>query len=80
MVIVQHLDNTMTAVSVPLKYKMEVGTEYSKEVTHHIGVLATVGAEIKANLGALFEKKLQLSVTTGYDWTQSSKDVWTEVR
>jgi len=77
---VTSLDNTQSDLPSTFTYKYIIGTSWSHEMSESMSVDATISYEVKAGFFGLFEARLGVSVTTGYDWSETSSQAQSETK
>ena len=71
-------DNSDGVVIVGCKYMKTIGTSFSEEVAESMSISASISASMEASFFRLFSTTLEMSVTTGYDWSKVSSSVSSE--
>jgi len=72
-------DNVYGTEDLVCSYQKSIGTVYSESTSESMGIDQTISVAITAGLFDLFEVELGVSVTTSYDWTQTSELTMSEV-
>jgi len=73
-------DNTGSSLVSTFTYTYTIGTAWSTEMSQGFDVSISVTNEIKASFWDIFEETLGVSVTTGYDWSETSTQAQNEER
>merc|ERR1711915_1071441 len=60
--------------------RYEIGTSWSTEMSEGMSIDETVSAEMSAGFFDIFETKLGVSVTTGYNWNEVSTEAQSETK
>merc|ERR1711976_340715 len=66
-------DNTGGVVDTYCSYAHTVGTAYSKSMSEEMSISVGVSASMSASYFGLFSASLEVSATTGYDWSQTTE-------
>jgi len=61
-------------------YKYTIGTSWSYEMSEGMSIDETVSYEMSAAFFEIFEEKLGVSVTTGYNWNEVSTEAMSETK
>jgi len=77
---VASFDNTQSDLPSTFTYKYTIGTSWSSQITESMSVDATISSEVKAGFFDIFEASIGMSVTTGYDWSETSSEAKSEIR
>merc|ERR1711942_214566 len=77
---VASFDNTLSDLPSTFTYKYTIGTSWSSQMTESMSVDATISSEVKAGFFDIFEASIGMSVTTGYDWSETSSEAKSEIR
>merc|ERR1711915_808692 len=76
--VVLRCDGRNAVVDTKCTYSKTVGTEFSNEISEGMSVDTTVEAEMSAQFWRIFEARMGMSVTTGYDWGHVSTETKSE--
>ena len=65
-------DNLLGLAAAKCTYSHTVGTAFSESASESMSVSESVKYAIHAGLFNIFSEDLEISVTTGYDWTHTT--------
>jgi len=71
---VLYCDNTDGLAEATCSYEKTIGTSYSSSISENMSIDRTIQAELTAQFFGLFSSSIGASVSTGYDWTQTSTE------
>ena len=71
-------DNLNGQTTTKCSYEQTIGTSFSESASEGMSVSESVKDAIKAGLFDIFSNNLEISTTTGYDWTQASENTKSE--
>jgi len=71
-------DGRDAVVDTTCTYEKTVGTEFSMEVSEGMSIDKTIEAEMSAQFWGIFEARMGMSTTTGYDWGHVSTQTKSE--
>ena len=71
-------DNLLGQATTKCTYQQTIGTAFSESASQGMSVSGAVSNAIHAGLFRLFSEDLDISVTTGYDWTHVSEATQSE--
>ena len=75
---VASFDNSGSSLVSKFIYTYTIGTVWSTEMSQGFDVSISVSNEMKASFWGIFENTLGYSVTTGYDWSETSTEAQNE--
>ena len=67
-------DNTDSKVPTTCYYEKKIGSSYTQTVEQSMQIDMTIEYELKSEFFGLFEEKLGISVTTGYNWKEINEE------
>merc|ERR1711872_178161 len=73
-------DNSGSDLPSTFTYKYVIGTSWSTQMSEGMSVDETVSAEMSEGFFDIFETKIGVSVTTGYNWNDMSTEAQSETR
>jgi len=73
-------DNSGSDLPSTFTYKYVIGTSWSTQMSEGMSVDETVSAEMSEGFFDIFETKIGVSVTTGYNWNEVSSEAQSETR
>jgi len=73
-------DNSNSHLPSTFTYKYTIGTSWSTEMSEGMSIDETVSAEMSAGFFDIFESKIGMSVTTGYNWNEVSTEAKSETK
>merc|ERR1711915_922937 len=79
-VTVASLDNTDSTIPAKFTYEYSIGTSWSVEMSEGMSADATISEEMSVAFFEIFEAKIGVSVTTGYNWNKVSSQAQNEVK
>ena len=71
-------DNISGNATTKCTFSQTIGTAYSESVSYGMSVSAGVEYALEAQFWTLFSESMGMSLTTGYDWTQTSDETKSE--
>merc|ERR1711915_142792 len=71
-------DNSGSSLVSTFTYTYTIGTAWSTEMSEGFDISSSVTYEMKASFWGIFEETLGVSVTTGYDWSETSTQAQNE--
>jgi len=77
---VASFDNTQSDLPATFTYKYIIGTSWSHGMSDSMSISDTISAEVTAGFFDIFEASLGTSVTTGYDWSETSSEAKSETK
>jgi len=77
---VTSLDNTQSDLPATFTYEYTIGTSWSHQMSDSMSISNSISAEVKAGFFDIFEASLGVSVTTGYNWSETSTAAKSETR
>jgi len=77
---VTSLDNTHSDLPATFTYKYTIGTSWSHEMSDSMDISTTISEEVKAGFFDIFEASIGVSVTTGYNWSETSSEAKSETK
>jgi len=73
-------DNMNNDVETKCSYTKTIGTTWTTEASNSMSIDATIEASMSSSFFGFFSAELGLSVSTGYDWTQTSSQAKSETQ
>jgi len=73
-------DNTESDLPSTFTYKYIIGTSWSHEMSDSMSIDETISYEVKAGFFDIFEETLGVSVSTGYNWSETSSEAKSETK
>jgi len=77
---VTSLDNTQSDLPATFTYKYTIGTSWSHQMSESMDISTTISEEVKAGFFDIFEASIGVSVTTGYNWSETSTAAKSETK
>jgi|ERR1712179_29760 len=77
---VTSLDNTHSDLPATFTYKYTIGTSWSDQMSNSMDISTTISEEVKAGFFGIFEASIGVSVTTGYNWSETSTEAKSETK
>merc|ERR1711970_1597271 len=77
---VTSLDNTQSDLPATFTYKYTIGTSWSHQMSDSMDISTSISEEVKAGFFDIFEASLGVSVTTGYNWSETSTAAKSETK
>jgi len=77
-VTIMQCDNSNNDVESKCSYTKTIGTTWTSEVTNSMSIDTTIEYSMSASFFSFFSEELGVSVSTGYDWTQTSSEAKSE--
>ena len=71
-------DNLLGQTTTKCSYSQTIGTAFSQSASEGMSVSESVADKIHEGLFNIFSNDLQISTTTGYDWTHASEATQSE--
>ena len=71
-------DNLLGQSTIKCSYSQTIGTAFSQSASEGMSVSEPVANAIHAGLFDIFSNDLEISITTGYDWTHASEATQSE--
>lgn len=75
---IMQCDNCQSDVETLCQYTKTIGTTYTSEAQESMSIDVTIEESMSTSFFKLFETQIGISLTTGYDWTQTSSEAKSE--
>jgi len=79
-VTIMQCDNMNNDVETKCSYTKTIGTTWTTEASNSMSIDATIEYSMSSSFFGFFSEELGLSVSTGYDWTQTSSQAKSETQ